>query len=227
MKKTLSIILAAVILAVSLFSVSAFAADTPKTDALLGSLESKEEFSVTFTSGQSTIFSFLGKNPSNTVAVKDNEIAYQVDNGFIPVRVVANDDGVYAFTPVLPFIYVKLDIKIPEKADIISLVAKAANLTQGFIQYIDTYNETVDGVEYVVEEYNDREVVTSKFYYKGDDLKILKVENASTKSVQYTYFDEITFETDEAFFEVPALAFDVTPILQWLFVALLGSALTA
>lgn len=226
MKKALSIILTAVILIMSV-SVSAFAADTPKTDALLDSLETENEVSVTFTSGQSTIFSFLGKNPSNTVAVKDNEIAYELDNGFIAVRVVANDDGVYAFLPILPYFYVKLDTEILEAADIWSLICDAANLTQGFIQYIDSYKETVDGTEYYVEEYNDREFVTSKFYYEGDALKILKVENSATKSIQYTYFDDISFEADDEFFKVPLLAIDVTPILQGLFIALLGSSFVA
>ncbi len=225
MKKALSIILTAVILIMSV-SVSAFAADTPKTDVLLDSLETESEISVAFTSGQSTIFSFLGQNPKNTVAIKDNKIAYEVDNGFITIRVVANDDGVYAYIPVFPYMYVKLDTEILEVADIWSLISDAANLTQGFIQYIDSYKESFDGKEYYVEEYNDREFVTSKFYYDGDALKILKVENSKTKSVQYTYFDDISFEVEDSFFDVPVFALNLTPILQGLFIALLGSSLT-
>ena len=101
---------------------------------------------------------------------------------------------------------------------------KTSNITQGFIQYVDSYNETVDGKEYYVEEYNDREYVTSKFYYVGDELKMLKVENSVTKSVQYTYFDGIAFEADDELFKVPVFAIDVTPILQALFVSLLGAS---
>lgn len=225
MKKSLSIILTAVILITSVFSLSAFAATSPKTDALLGKVETADELSVTFTSGQSTIFSFLGQNPVNKVSVKDNKISYEVNNGIITVRIVANDNGIYAYLPILPFFYVKLDSKILAVADLKELISKASNLTQGFIQYIDSYNETFEGKEYYVEEYNDREVVTSKFYYDGDNLKILKVENAVTKSVQYTYFDTIAFEADGSLFDVPVLAFDVTPLLQGLFLALIGSAL--
>lgn len=225
MKKSLSIILTAVILITSVFSLSAFAATSPKTDALLDKVEGAEQLSVTFTSGQSTIFSFLGQNPVNKVSVKDNKISYEVNNGIITVRIVANDNGIYAYLPILPFFYVKLDSKILAVADLKELISKASNLTQGFIQYIDSYNETFEGKEYYVEEYNDREVVTSKFYYDGDNLKILKVENAVTKSVQYTYFDTIAFEADDSLFDVPVLAFDVTPLLQGLFFALIGSAL--
>ncbi len=225
MKKALSIFLTAIILITSVFSLSAFAAETPKTDTLLSKLETEDELCVTFTSGQSTIFSFLGKNPTNKIAVKDNEISYEIDNGLITVRVVADDDGVIAYIPAMPYFYVKLDSKILAVTDVKELIAKASNLTQGFIQFVDSYKETVDGTEYYVEEYNDREVVTSKFYYIGDDLKFLKVENASTKSIQYTYFDEIAFEADDELFDVPVLAIDVTPILQGLFIALLGSSL--
>lgn len=225
MKKALSVFLTAVILITSVFSLSAFAADTPKTDTLLGKLETEDEICVNFTSGQSTIFSFLGKNPTNKIAIKDNEISYEIDNGFITIRVVANKLGVYAYIPSLPYFYVKLDSYVLAFTDVKELIAKATNLTQGFIQYVDSYNETVDEKEYYVEEYNDREFVTSKFYYNGDELKILKVENSVTKSVQYTYFDGIEFEADDDLFDVPVLAIDVTPLLQGLFIALLGSSL--
>ena len=227
MKKTLSIILTAVILITSVFSLSAFAADKPKTDTLLGKLETEDEVCVTFTSGQSTIFSFLGQNPSNKIALKDNEISYEIDNGLVTIRVVANKLGVYAYIPSLPYFYVKLDSYVLAFADVKELIIKATNLTQGFIQYVDSYNETVGGTEYYVEEYNDREFVTSKFYYNGEKLEILKVENAVTKSVQYTYFDEIAFDAEDDLFKIPVLAIDVTPLLQGLFIALLGSSLVA
>ncbi len=222
MKKIISIILA-VILITSAFSLTAFATESPKTDALLDKLETEDELCVSFTSGQSTIFSFLGKNPSNQIAVKNNEISYEIDNGFIVIRVVANKAGVYAYIPSFPFIYVKLDSKILAITDIKDLLEKTSNLTQGFIQFVDSYNETFEETEYYVEEYNDREFVTSKFYYIGDELRMLKVENSKTKSVQYTYFDGIEFNASDELFEVPVLAIDVTPILQGLFISLLGS----
>ena len=225
MKKSISIILTAIILITSVFSLNAFAADTPKTDTLLNKLETEDELCVTFTSGQSTIFSIFGQNPTNKIALKDNEISYEIDNGFATIRVVATKLGVFAYIPSIPYFYVKLDSYVLAFTDVKELIIKASNLTDGFIQFIKSYNETVDGTEYYVEEYNDREFVTSKFYYIGNDLKFLKVENSVTKSVQYTYFDNISFEADDELFEVPILALDVTPILQGLFIALLGSTL--
>ncbi len=224
MKRFLSILLAAVMMMTSVFCIGAFAAETPKADALLDRLETEDEVLVTINSGRTMLFGFLPSDIQNTVAVKGNSIAYEYTAGFLKVRVIASEEGIYAFVPTLPFFYVKLDRNPLEGADIWQLVKDAANLTQGFIQYIESYNETVDGKEYYVEEYNDREFVTSKFYFDGDELVMLKVEDSSTHSVQYTYFDDISFDVDDNFFKVPSGAFDLSPILTGLILAIISAA---
>lgn len=224
MKKFLSILLAAVVMMTSVFCVSAFAAETPKADALLDRLETEDEVLVTINSGSTMLFGFLPSDIKNTVAVKGNSIAYEYTAGFLKVRIIASEEGIYAFVPTLPFFFVKLDRNPLEGADIWQLVKDAANLTQGFIQYIDSYNETVDGKEYFVEEYNDREFVTSKFYFDGDNLVMLKVEDSSTHSIQYTYFDEISFDVADDFFKVPSNAFDLSPILTGLILSIISAA---
>ena len=224
MKRILSILLAAVMMMTSVFCIGAFAAETPKADALLDRLETEDEVLVTINSGRTMLFGFLPSDIQNTVAVKGNSIAYEYTAGFLKVRVIASEEGIYAFVPTLPFFYVKLDRNPLEGADIWQLVKDAANLTQGFIQYIKSYNETVDGKEYYVEEYNDREFVTSKFYFDGDELVMLKVEDSSTHSVQYTYFDDISFDVDDDFFKVPSGAFDLSPILTGLILAIISAA---
>lgn len=224
MKRFLSIALAAILMMTSVFCIGAFAAETPKADALLDRLETEEEVLVTINSGSTMLFGFLPSDIKNTVAVKGNTIAYEYTAGFLKVRVIASEEGIYAFVPTLPYFYVKLDRNPLEGADIWQLVKDAANLTQGFIQYIKSYNETVDGKEYYVEEYNDREFVTSKFYFDGDELVMLKVEDSSTHSVQYTYFDEIAFEVEDSFFDVPKGAFDLSPILKGLILSIIAAA---
>ena len=224
MKRILSIVLAAVMMMTSVFCIGAFAAETPKADALLDRLETEDEVLVTINSGSTMLFGFLPSDIKNTVAVKGNTIAYEYTAGFLKVRVIASEDGIYAFVPTLPFFFVKLDRNPLEGADIWQLVKDAANLTQGFIQYIDSYDETVDGKEYYVEEYNDREFVTSKFYFDGDELVMLKVTDDSTHSVQYTYFDEIAFEVDDSFFKAPSGVFDLSPILKGLILSIIAAA---
>ena len=90
--------------------------------------------------------------------------------------------------------------------------------------YLYAIDFTVDGKEYYVEEYDDREFVTTKFYFDGDELKMLKVEDSSTHSIQYTYFDEIAFDVDDSFFKVPSTAFDLSPILTGLILSIISAA---
>lgn len=224
MKRFLSAAVAAIIMLVSLFSVNAFAADTPKADALLDKIETATELSVTLRSGQTMLFGFMPATIQNTIAVKGDTIAYQYTAGFLKVKVIVSDEGIYAYSPTLPFFYVKLEDNPLKSTDIWTLVKEGANLTQAFIQYIDSYEETVDGVKYYVEEYNDREFVTTKFYFEGETLKMLKVTNSQTLSVQYTYFDDISFDVDDSFFKVPSGAFDLSPILTGLILSILAAA---
>ncbi len=222
MKKTLSAVFAAIILIMSVFSVNAFAASTPKTDALLDRLETATEVSVTLRAGETKLFGILPATITNTVAVKGNSICYEYNAGFIQARVVTDDDGIYGYMPNLPYFYIKMDTNPLKGADVWSLVLDAANITQVFIQYIKSYEEEVDGTKYYVEEYNDREFVTSKFYYIGDELKMLKVTDSSTNSVQYTYFEDISFEVDDSVFSVPKTAVDLTPFLKGLFISMIA-----
>lgn len=224
MKRFLSVILAAVLMMTSVFCINAFAAEAPKADALLDRLETEDEVLVTINSGSTMLFGVLPSDIKNTVAVKGNSIAYEYTAGFLKVRIIASPEGIYAFVPTLPFFFVKLDRNPLENADVWQMVKDAANLTQGFMQYLESYNETVDGKEYYVEEYDDREFVTTKFYFDGDELKMLKVEDSSTHSIQYTYFDEIAFDVDDSFFKVPSTAFDLSPILTGLILSIISAA---
>ncbi len=220
MKKTISVLIASVILIMSVLSINAFAADTPKTDALLNKLETATEVSVTLRAGETRLFGIIPAQISNTIAVKGNNICYQYDAGFLNARIVANNDGIFGYMPALPFFYVKMDFNPIKGADVWSMVLGAADLTQALTRYLGSGTETVNGTTYYVEEYDDREFVTSKFYYVGDDLKMLIVTDSSTGSVQYTYFDDISFKVDDGMFTAPAMAFDLSPLLKTFFLSL-------
>lgn len=224
MKKTLSIIIATIILVMSVFSVNAFAAETTKTDALLGQLKESKEVAVSLQAGDIPL---LGSNSdaSDIFYVKGDKVAYEYKAAFINIRVVLDGDEIIAFIPSFPYIHVKLETNALGSINIEALIEEATNLTTGVLNYVDTYEENLGGVNYTVEEYNDRAQVTSKFYYKNDELKILNVKDAMTGSVQNTYFESIEFEVDDSIFELPLISFDVTPLLQGLFITLLGSSL--
>lgn len=222
MKKALSVLIASIILIMSVFSVNAFAA-SPKTDALLDKLETANEVSVTLRAGETKLFGVLPATITNTFAVKGNNVCYEYSAGFLKARIVANNDGIYGFLPTLPFFYVKMDTNPIKGANVWSMVLGASDLTQAFTRYLKSYEETVDGTKYYVEEYDDREFVTSKFYYIGDELKMLIVTDKSTGSVQYTYFDDISFSVSDSMFDVPAAAIDLSPVLLGIFTSLLAA----
>ncbi len=219
MKKTLSIIMS-VILIISVFSLNAFAAT--KTEVLLDKLNTDEELAVTFTAGDIPLFG-ANSNATDTIYIKGDKAAYDYNAGFINARVVLDDDEIIAFLPAFPYIHVKLDSKALGSVDIWGLIEDATKITLGVLNYVGSYEEELDGKKYYVEEYNDRAQVTSKFYYEGDSLKLLKVTDKKTNSVQNTYFEDISFEVDDNIFEPPLISFDMTPILKGLFLALIAA----
>lgn len=218
MKKTISIIMS-VILIVSVFSLNAFAATT-KTEALLDKLNTEKEVAVTLTAGDIPLFG-SASDATDTIYIKDDKLAYDYNAGFINARVVLDDDKLIGFLPAFPYVHVKLDSSAIASVNVWKLIEEATNMTLGVLNYVGNYEEDVDGKTYYVEEFNDRAQVTSKFYYEGDDLKILKVYDAKTGSIQTTYFEDITFEVDDSVFELPLISFDMTPVLSALFLAMM------
>lgn len=222
MKKIISVSIAAILLVMSVFSVNAFAADTTKTEALLDKLNTSKEVAVSLKAGDIPLFG-SNSNASDTVYIKGDKAAYEYNAGFLSVRVVLDGDEIIAYLPILPFIHVKLESSALGSVDIWGLIEDATKITMGVLAYVDTYEEELGGVKYTVEEFNDRAQVTSKFYYQGDDLKLLNVVDKQTNSVQNTYFESISFDVDDSVFELPAISFDLTPVLQGLFLALIAA----
>ena len=111
MKKVLSILLA-LIIALSAFSMAAFAADAPKTktEALLDKLYTATELQVSFTPDKK----FASDLPMSAITVyaKGNDIAVDTKLGFLPVRAVKTGDACYAYSPLLPFAYLSIDSKV-------------------------------------------------------------------------------------------------------------------
>ena len=218
MKKVFSIFVAAVIIVVSTLSFNAFAADKTKTETLFDKIRTAQEVTVTLKAGDVNLFGAFPMSATDTVYIKGNKIAYEYGlGGIISARVVYDGENVYGFIPELPLFFVKLNGDAIGKPDVWSLIESASDITLGVLDYQKSYNETYNGTEYFVEEFNDRAQVTSKFYYVGDSLKMLRVEDAQTGSVQYTYFENIAFSVADSIFAVPAEGFDLTVLLSSLF----------
>lgn len=215
MKKTVSVIVAAAVIIASLLSFNAFAAST-RTQTLLDKLGSTDQVTVTLTAGST----LLGSS-TDTFTLKGNDLAYDYGTGLLKVRVILHDGKAYAFLPILPLFYVEVENTGLSGLNAKSLLEKATGLTLGILSYQKTYDETIDGKAYSVEEFTDRAQVTLKFCYEGDTLKLLRVIDARTNSVQNTYFENISFTVPDSAVAVPG-GINLTPIFKNLFSSLLN-----
>ncbi len=221
-KKSLAILLS-LLFAFSAFTLCVNAAETTKTQKLIDALNGKQAVSVTMKSSAP----LLGSS-TNTFVVKGNALAYEFKGGgLINIRFVLNGGNIYAYLPILPFFYVKtsaLGFGLGEN-DVAKLIKRLTGVTFSVLRYVKSYSETIDGVAYDVEEYYDNATVTAKFCYVGDQLKLLKVTDSLTNSVQNTYFENISFDVSDDVVAVPR-GINVTPLFRLLFTTLVTSLLT-
>ena len=216
MKKVLSILLA-LIIALSAFSMAAFAADAPKTktEALLDKLYTATELQVSFTPDKK----FASDLPMSamTVYAKGNDIAVDTKLGFLPIRAVKTGDACYAYSTLLPFAYLSIDSKVIDgiigNKDIWEYVHQTVDSARLLLAYVKSYDEKIGDETYLVEEFNDREHVTTKFYYKDDMLKLINVYDDADKSTQVTTINDYSFTVDAAVFKAPA-GIDLTKLLK-------------
>lgn len=226
MKKLLSIILTVTILIISILSCNAFAAETTKTEALLDKMNTSQEVSVTLRTGKGQEYG-SDYGVTTTVCIKGDKLAFNLYNGFVNMRAVVTESKIIGFLPSFPIFCLEADSPFEAENGVWSVIEDLSDITMLFLCHVDDYNETVADTEYYVEEFNDREFVTSKFYYIGDELKMLRVEDVSKNTVQYTYFDEIAFEVDDSFFNTPSFTINITPIMKFFFSSLVGTILPA
>lgn len=219
MKKSISVILVLVI-ALSVFSFGASAADT-RTQALFDAFEEDEEITVTFRTGKGKTFG-EAYSSVNTVYIDGEDIAYDFDNGYFRLRTMVDDGKVVSFLPTFPYIHMTV-FNLPfVEVDIFGIVNKLSDFTMEFLVFQNSYETTIDGVTYYVEEFNDRDSVVNSFYYVDDDLKVLKAHDTKKNTVQYTYFDEITFDADKSVFKRPIVSLELTVVLTFLLTLLAG-----
>ena len=221
-KKLLALLLS-LLLACSSFALFANAAETPKTQKLIDAINGGQAVSVTLRAG-STPFG----NSADTFVIKGNALAYEYNTGLFNVRLVFKDGVLYGYLPKLPFLYVKLGSEELGMLglDVPTLVKTVTGVTFAILRYVKSYQETIDGVTYDVEEYFDNATVTAKFCYVGDQLKLLKVTDAQTHSVQNTYFENISFDVSDSAVAVP-VGINITPLIRLFLGSLLAGALTA
>ena len=144
MKRTLSFLLA-LIIALSAFSMAAFAADAPKskTEALFDKLYTATELQVTFTPDKK----LAGNLPITTLTLyaKGKDLAIDTKLKFLPVRLVKTGDACYAYCPFLPFAYLSIDAKVADgivgNIDVWANISQTVASVRPLLPYIKSYEE--------------------------------------------------------------------------------------
>lgn len=213
MKKTFALILA-VVMMLSVFGVSSFAAET-KTETLFDTAEQTKELTVKFRTGMLPEFG-SAYSAVNTVYVKGDKIAYDFNNGFIELRTVVQQDKLFSYITGFPFIHMETDSLKLGDTDVWSTITSLSNFTMDFLVFVKRYETTIDGVAYYVEEFSDRGSVINSFFYVGDELKVLKAQDFAKGTIQYTYFESVKTSVDDSVFELPAFSFNLTGIMKFL-----------
>lgn len=213
MKKALSLVLALSILMCT-FSFSSFAAKT-KTETLFDEVEETKELTVKFRTGMLPEFG-SAYSPVNTLYIKGDEVAYDFNNGFIELRTVVQQDKLFSYITSFPFIHMETtDLKLGD-TDVWSTITSLSNFTMDFLVFVKSYNTTIDGVNYYVEEFSDRGSVINSFFYVGDELKVLKAQDFAKGTIQYTYFESVKASAPDDVFVLPSVSFDLTAVMKFL-----------
>lgn len=207
MKKVVSVILVAIMF-VSALGVNVFAAE-PMLESLMREVESGGEAYVSIKAA-----GVAGMTTSDNIYVKGNKSCYEYKLGPFAFRVVFKDGKTYLVMPLFG-VYAVVDgysLNDPQ-----SLIKTAFAATLGVTQYVGSTTETVNGVKYVYEEYNDRAAVTIKATFANGELVNITVTDASTGSVQVTNFNAATTSVDDSVFKTDSYT-DITAYLSWLMV---------
>ena len=199
MKKFLSVILS-VILILSAFSVCASGFDELKAEQML-----KDGISMRITTRGE------GYSSESTVYYKDGKMAMEANVEGIDLKLICKNDTAYLYLLKLPFFHIKQEgLELPD------FLSEIKNMEVPEEEFSRTYQETVNGVTYKVDEYltEDNEIV--KYYYIGDELKIIDTSNGDFDNFSATKAEILSTKLDDSVFELPFFSLDISPILEFI-----------
>lgn len=226
MKKTISIIMS-VILIVSVFSLNAFATDdveeypvlNTKTYVFFENLEQVETASLKISKTEK-IMSFIPVTFSFEGFFKNEKIAVNISLLGRRVNCILENGIIYGYYPSVPFLYFKIASPELENAfttpynflDVVIIMLSGEVFYRG--AYSKTYEETVGGKTYTVDEFSVNDYYINRYIFDGDNLVAIESKNKYDDSVTQRFDIEISYSVDDAVFEMPATSFfDITWLL--------------
>lgn len=201
MKKVTALFMAFLILAMSMFSINAFAQESDGEEQFDVSQTrlakwnerlntTKEiEFKVTMTEDNGN------KKVTRCCRSGDNVLVESTING-TEFKMIENPKGKFMYFPKIPFLYFKFDKYFEES--FLFVYGIPENLV-----FVKAYEESG---YYVEEFYNINTDVTCRYYFIGDELKLEKGTDNSTK-------EYLSHEVDESEIKLPDFCIDATLLL--------------
>lgn len=220
--RKLSLILAIIMLITSLVSVNGYAANNDRRT---------EDFLRTFVDSNNTTITIRSKNSKwmkrslikspIIVEYKDRQVSvhYNYRFGGLKAHSIHIGKDMTMYSPSFPYFYVKQnDISAINSGLLRFLIFQNAVLVSS---YLGSYNETLDGQEYHVEEYRitDKDEEIAKYYFIGDEMVKMAFGFPDSPSTFEIYDVEVTYNNvDNDCFIVPSTAVINISWLSFLFV---------
>lgn len=210
MKKILSVILS-VIIAVSAFSVGAFAveaeAEPTRFEKWMSAHEADNEFAIKI---NVRIDGFLIGFLQSNAYLKGDNFAMTVDFDGREIKAVLKDDSFLIYLTKFPFMHYKMESEEAFGSSDLDLsdftLEKASEIV------IDEKAFWVE--EYIVESDGEKYPVSA--YFEGDDLKKIVFAQDITDINLEVEFEILSYEVDDDVFKTPFFSFDVTFLVNFL-----------
>lgn len=198
MKKIIAVFVALFILAISMFSVTAYAQETEQFDVSQTRLakwsermNETKEFDAIVTMTQTD-----GNQKVTRMCRKGDNVLIETTMNDTVIRMIENNDGQFMYFPKIPFLYFDFDKYVEES--FLFTYGIPENLV-----YVRYYEES----GYYVEEFYDIETDSvCRYYFVGDELKLEKGALNSTK-------EYISYEVNESDVKLPSFCINATLLL--------------
>lgn len=208
MKKIISVILSAVILVMSVFSVNAFAQEQTRTEKWYESLTHITEYELILKTKVDNI------EADAHCYCENGDIAIITDMPFsdekdIRIKAIVKDGIFYLTFPSLPFIYLKYDLEETPISDAFSETVSYEDLTLINAGETEAYGST-----YFKEEYITDENITFKYYFEGENLQFYEAIGVDEEGNEFEYkYKLVSLEVADNMFEIPWYSINITPII--------------
>lgn len=210
MKKIISVLLS-LLIAISVFSIGAFAveAETEPTrlEKWVSNYEGDDGLAVKI---NLYLDGFLIGFIKSNVYCKGDNLAMTVDFDGREIKVVSKDDNFLIFLTKFPFMHYRMKSES---------VFGSVDTDFSDCSFVKAYEHVYEEKAFWVEEYtfeSDGEKYQVSAYFEGDELKKITVGQKITDMDMEIEFEILSYEVDDDMFKMPLISLDVTFLVDLL-----------